>query len=270
MSAIDQRDRVRKLLDDLFGDTEQCYGLGSMTCSVYDTAWVACVSKTVGGRSQWLFPLSLMFILNSQLPDGGWPAHPGQDNRETVDGILSTLAAIFCLIQYARNSLQLKHLHGGSLSERVEQGVSRLSVMLQSWRVSECKAVGFEILVPSLLSLLEREGIHFDFPERTLLLRIHDQKLAKAKPEMLYTATSFTLLHSLEAFHGRKDFSFDQIAHHKVNGSIMASPSATSSYLIRARSWDDEAEAYLRLAISNGEGTIQEVCLVRIRLLILN
>ena len=34
----------------------------------------------------------------------------------------------------------------------------------------------------------------------------------------------------------------------------MASPSATSSYLIRVSSWDDEAEAYLRLAISNGAG----------------
>lgn len=34
----------------------------------------------------------------------------------------------------------------------------------------------------------------------------------------------------------------------------MASPSATASYLIRSTEWDDEAEAYLWLAISNCDG----------------
>ena len=254
MSATDRRDCVGKFLDDLLGDYKQCYGLGSMTCSIYDTAWVACVSKTVAGRSQWLFPSSLTFVLDSQLPDGGWPAHPGQKDTDEVDSVLSTLAALFCLVQHAKNPLQLRHLYRGSLLGRIEQGVSRVSTLLQSWSVSECNTVGFEVLVPSLLDLLEGENIHLDFPEKSLLLSIRDQKLAKVKPEVLYTAAPLTLLHSLEAFHGRRDFSFDRIAHHKVGGSIMASPSATSSYLIRANSWDDEAEAYLRLAISNGEG----------------
>ena len=254
MSAIYQQKRVGKLLDDLLGHFEPSYGLGSMTCSVYDTAWVACVSKTVAGRSQWLFPSSLTFVLDSQLPDGRWPAHPGQGDTDEVDSVLSTLAALFCLVQHAKNPLQLRHLHGFSLSERIKRGVSTVSSMLQSWSVSECKAVGFEVLVPSLLDLLEAENVQLEFPEKSLLLTIRDQKLAKVKPELLYTAAPLTLLHSLEAFHGRQDFSFDRIAHHRVGGSIMASPSATSSYLIRASSWDDEAEAYLRLAISNGEG----------------
>lgn len=254
MSATDQRGRVGKLLDGLLGDFEQSYGLGSMTCSVYDTAWVACVSKTVAGRSQWLFPSSLTFVLDSQLPDGRWPAHPGQDDTDEIDSILSTLAALFCLVQHAKNPLQLRHVHGGSISERIERGVSKVSTMLQSWSVSECKAVGFEVLVPSLLDLLEAENVQLVFPEKLLLLTMRDQKLAKMKPEILYKAAPLSLLHSLEAFHGRQDFSYDRIAHHKIGGSIMASPSATSSYLIRASSWDDEAEAYLRLAISNGEG----------------
>ncbi len=254
MAKHDAQERINKLLGRLLDTYDPSYGLGSMTCSVYDTAWVACVSKTVSGRPQWLFPSSFSFVLNSQLPDGGWPAHPNEDDTDEVDGILSTAAALFSLTQHAKDPLQLRHLEDGSLPQRIEKGVERLSEALGGWRVRECNAVGFEILVPSLLDLLQREEIHFAFPGKELLLEIRDQKLAKVRPEMLYKNAPLALLHSLEAFHGHKDFLYDRIAHQKIGGSMMASPSATASYLIRCPEWDDEAEAYLRLVVSNGEG----------------
>ena len=71
---------------------------------------------------------------------------------------------------------------------------------------------------------------------------------------MLHSTSPFALLHSLEAFHSHKHFSFDKIGHQKVHGSTMASPSATASYLIQSTKWDDEAEEYLRLVISNSDG----------------
>lgn len=254
MVELESQERVTKLLSTLLGTYDPAYGLGSMTCSVYDTAWVACVSKTVSDRSQWLFPSSFSFVLDAQLPNGGWPAHPGDDDPREVDCILSTMAALFCLTQHVINPFQLRHLHTERLLTRMEKAVGRLAELLEDWRVSDCNAVGFEVLAPSLLDLLEEDGIYFTFPDKERLLQIRNEKLAKLQPELLYRTAPSTLLHSLEAFHGRKDFLFDRIAHQKVCGSMMASPSATASYLIRSITWDDEAEAYLRLVISNGDG----------------
>ena len=254
MQNLDAQDCVRKLINGLFDDYDPAFGLGSMTCNVYDTAWVACVKKTVSGRSQWLFPSSFSYVLDSQASNGGWPAHPGKESSDKVDEILSTMAALYCLTQHTKNPLQLRRLHDGGLTKRLDKGTTRLGKMLDSWRVDLCKAVGFEVLIPSLLELLSKEGIRFDFPGRTLLLQLRDKKLSKIRPEMLYRNAPVALLHSLEAFHGCKDFSFDKVAHHKVGGSMMASPSATASYLIQCTNWDDEAEAYLHLVVSNGEG----------------
>ncbi|KAL8794967.1 MAG: hypothetical protein Q9195_002549 [Heterodermia aff. obscurata] len=247
-------DPIGDLLDELLRDYDPSYGLGSMTCSVYDTSWVACVSKTVSSQAQWLFPSSFAYVLDSQLPDGSWPAHKGEVDSTEIDGILSTMAALYCLTQHAKRPLQLRYLHQSGLTNRLEEGTRQLKIMLGEWDVEVCRAVGFEILVPSLLDLLAEEGIQLDFPGRKVLLATRNQKLAKIQPEALYTKGPTTLLHSLEALHGYRDFSVGELARHKVGGSMMASPSATASYLMRCRCWDDEAEAYLRLVISNGEG----------------
>jgi len=254
MQKIEVQDWVPRLINGLLDGYDPSFGLGSMTCNVYDTAWIACVKKTVRGHSQWLFPSSVSYILDSQSPNGGWPAHPGEEDSDGVDGILSTMAALYCLTQHEKNPLQLRHLHNGGLTERLNKATARLGTMLEPWRVDRCKAVGFEVLIPSLLELLSAESIWFDFPGRTLLLQMRDKKLSKVRPEMLYMNAPVALLHSLEAFHGCGDFSFDKVGHHKVGGSMMASPSATASYLMQCTNWDDEAEAYLRLVVSNGEG----------------
>ncbi|KAL8825031.1 MAG: hypothetical protein Q9191_004664 [Dirinaria sp. TL-2023a] len=254
MAEHRSQQRISKLLEGLLGTYEPCFGLGSMTVSIYDTAWIACISKTVSGCSQWLFPSSFVFVLEAQLADGRWPAHPNEDDTDEVDGILSTMAASYCLIQHAKNPLQLRHIVVESLAERINKAVACLSSLLHKWQVEDCKAVGFELLAPSLLNLLEDEGHFLDFPGKEQLLDIRNQKLSRARPETLYDRPPSALLHSLEAFHCRKDLSFDRFAHQKVGGSMMASPSATASYLIRCREWDDEAEAYLRLVVSNGQG----------------
>ena len=45
---------------------------------------------------------------------------------------------------------------------------------------------------------------------------------------------------------------FDRVAHHLTNRSMMGSPSSTAAYLMAARFWDPDAEAYLRGASCNG------------------
>jgi len=176
MQKIEVQDWVPRLINGLLDGYDPSFGLGSMTCNVYDTAWIACVKKTVRGHSQWLFPSSVSYILDSQSPNGGWPAHPGEEDSDGVDGILSTMAALYCLTQHEKNPLQLRHLHNGGLTERLNKATARLGTMLEPWRVDRCKAVGFEVLIPSLLELLSAESIWFDFPGRTLLLQSQPQR----------------------------------------------------------------------------------------------
>lgn len=64
------------------------------------------------------------------------------------------------------------------------------------------------------------------------------------------------LLHSLEAFHDWKHEAFNakKVKGRLVHGSVMASPAETASYLMNASTWDDEAEAYLRMVLECGSG----------------
>ena len=239
----------------MLGDGDTAHSFGTMTSSIYDTAWVALVSKTVARSPQWLFPSSFLYVLKAQSADGAWPAHLSQECVDDSGALLSTLAALYCLIQHQKTPFQLQHFHGSNgLSKRIEKAKRRIDQLFQVGILDACTAVGFEILVPSLLELLEAEHVSFRFPGRDALFALRDKKLAKIPPVLLYQRAPTALLHSLEAFHGHRDFDYGKIARHKVNGSLMASPSATASYLICCEKWDDEAEAYLRLAISNGAG----------------
>ena len=235
MSSNTTEEDVESLLRRLIDNDGSSFEIGTLTSSVYDTAWVALVAKTSGGIKQWLFPSSFIYVLQTQSMSGAWPAHAGEDCVDDYNAILSTLAALYCLMQHQKMPLQLEHLHCSNLKEKIEKGKRSLKDMLKQWDVQNCPAVGFEVLVPNLLSLLEKEDIQFTFPHRAELFETRRQKLAKIPPNALYERAPSALLHSLEAFHSQKDFSVDRMAHQKVNWSIMASPSATASYLVRCK-----------------------------------
>ena len=248
-------DAGHEVLSNLLRHFDASYGLGTMSCNVYDTAWVAYIFKTVNNRSQWLFPSSFYWVFDRQNPDGGWNAHPDGRSSTPSDSILSTMAALYCLLRHKEQALQLRLDRGTPLDVRIQDARISLSNMLHAWHIEQADAVGFEVLAPSLLELLAQHEIEIDFPGKPELLAIRDAKLAKIRPDLLYEHAPVALLHSLEAFHGRADFNFKRIAQHKVGGSIMGSPAATASYLIRQKDdWDEEAEAYLRLVLSNGGG----------------
>lgn len=51
------------------------------------------VSKVIDGRRQWLFPDSSQYVLDKQLPDGGWESYASD-----LDGILNTMAALLAIL----------------------------------------------------------------------------------------------------------------------------------------------------------------------------
>lgn len=244
---------VDALLEPLVRELEQGYGLGSMSCSIYDTAWVACISKpSSNGVKQWLFPSSFTFVLDSQHADGGWH-WPPQGTDECVDGTtLTSLAALFAITQHIKQPLQLIRLQHG-LDDQLKRGIEFLAKGLQHFGSTSRYSVGTEVLVPALLELLEKDGIKFQFSGRQALFQRRDAKLSQV-PKGKLDKLPWTILHSLEALYGDTCFTFDTLRNRLVHGSMMASPSATAAYLMRCNEWDESAEAYLRLVLSNGAG----------------
>jgi hypothetical protein len=213
-SSIHLHDQAQTLLARLATQCEQ--GFGSMSASVYDAAWLSMVRKD----GTWLFPECFDFILDQQLDSGGW-----QSYATPVDGILNTAAGLLSLtkhIQTVDPEQRHDHRHGDWLL-RSKKARSALEQMLYDWDIASTDQVGFELLVVSLLNLLESEGgISMNFPGRHHLRALRDAKLAKLPPSTLYQTPS-TLYHSLEAFIGHIDF--DRVRQwREANGSMMASP----------------------------------------------
>ncbi len=242
--------KANELLHWIVQRYDQYHGFGSMTCAIYDTAWVSMVSKRVEGELQWLFPEAFQYVLSSQDASGGWTS--GTSGSE-IDSILSSMAALLALRKHA-SAPGLNDGAGEDLLIKIYRGAAFVQTKLQTWDVESTAHVGFELLVPTLLDDLEQEGLVFDFAGRKMLLEIKNKKMTRFQPEMLYSNMNVTtaLVHSLEAFAGTIDF--DKIAHRKVHGSMMGSPASTAAYLMYSSSWDDEAEGYLRNVISAGPG----------------
>lgn len=135
--------------------------------------------------------------------------------------------------------------------DRLRRGVAFVENELKRLGCSPVYSVGFEMLVPALLELLEeKEGNFFGisrlagpFPEtgRQAL----QGTLTCSRPN------AFNSLALLEALSGDNNFSYNSLRIKLYHANIMASPSATA---MKCESWDNSAEAYLRLAISYGSG----------------
>ena len=220
MSSYDHSNALLKSLVERYDDG---FGLGTMSASIYDTAWVALVSRTVDNKTRWVFPESFDFIYNSQAADGSWPG-----DGSVVDSIINTLACLLALKRHKQAGLDDTYI---DLSERCDKAIAALNRDLQKWDVASTERVAFEIIVPSVSESLEKDGIKFNFSERSLLYKLYNHKLKKVNWEIIYEHRT-TVLHSLEAFVGKCDF--DRLAHHTRSGNLMASPSSTVTSHMRA------------------------------------
>ena len=214
--------------------------IGSMSASIYDTAWVSMVSKVIDGSPHWLFPDSFKYVLDKQLPDGGWQCYASD-----LDGIVNTMAALLAILQNRKYSSFNTNLHiPGNVEDRIDRATQYLSERLGVWDIASSDHVGFELLVPTLLTLLSEYGVDLSFPGIDDLMDLNAKKLAKFDPEMLYNEVPTSAIHSLEAFAGKVDF--QKLVHHKRSGSMMGSPAATAAYLIFSGTSDVDMEVYLQ------------------------
>ena len=188
--------------------------------------------------------------------DGDWEAHGSDD-----DDILNSLAALLAMKRNGNDNVSANLEAALDITTRTLKATAFIQEKLQHWTLAANTRVGFEILVPALLSMLEQENAVFNFPRKGDLTALNETKLKTIEPEPFYEKRKTALLHSLEAFVGKIDF--DRVQHHKTFGSMMGSPASTAAYLMNCSAWDDDAEDYLRNAVINstcgGEGGLPSV-----------
>ena len=240
---------VRRLFRDLLGTCGGEHEMGQMSCTIYDTAWVAMIVKDTPQGPTWLFPQSFRYLLERQLETGGWERYSCQ-----IDELLNTAAGLLCLLKHRNHPHCQPSLNPLDLEARIAKATAFLRSKLCEWDVSKTDHAAFEILIPALLEYLETEGLQFKFAGRAALFQVRETKLKKLDLRWLYDTPDLapTILYSLEGLIGIVNF--DRLAHRKVGGSMMLSPSSTAAALMHTAKWDLESEAYLRRAFAHGAG----------------
>lgn len=160
--------QAQRLIDKVARQCTTGQAHGFMSASVYDTAWLSMLRNPADTKS-WLFPECYDFVLQNQMPCGAWESYSTE-----VDGILNTAAALLVIKKHLK-----EYPSNQDWILRSQKAEAALKLLLSSWDVGRADQVGFEILVIKHLSLLEGEGMSFDFPGLTILRALHDAKLAK-------------------------------------------------------------------------------------------
>ena len=242
--GTDYAARASILVSQLINDHDPKYGVGSLTCSVYDTAWVALVIKDVDGQKKWLFPSSFEYLLSNQQHDGGW-----QTSSSDADGILNTLAALLAFCRHIDYPLQLTPPE--DLRHKKDRAIYFLETKFSKCDIESTINANLQPFFSRLLQMLEQEGIHFSFSGKDVLTNERGRKMPHQNLAALYSNIRTSAAHNLESRAGEVDF--NRVGQHKICGSMMASPAATAAYLMGCTSWDDEAEAYLHHIVSIGD-----------------
>jgi halimadienyl-diphosphate synthase len=196
---------------------------GMMKPTIYDTAWLARIPAERNFSAP-AFPEALDWIRQNQNRDGSW----GAEIEYVHDRVISTLVAILAIAQWSENG-QDKH--------SIERGLRYIWGKVDQLE-QEQETIGFEVILPTLLS--ECQDLGFSFPPSTFerYKRMRQEKMAKIPQEMLYSRNT-TLAFSLESMGNSLDIGKTESLQ-ESNGSIGASPSATAYFLTK---WPDNKAA---------------------------
>ncbi|KAJ5352428.1 hypothetical protein N7452_001402 [Penicillium brevicompactum] len=233
-----------RLVQDFLKSYDPYYGVGTVTSSVWDTAWVSMLRSKDG--NSWAFPECFDYLVESQASSGGW-GNPFRD----IEQICCSMAAILAMKTRLNTLCEYSEEEWGEIDLRCNRAIHFVKDCLPSWsidNIDDALPVGLELYLPVLLQQLGKYGVIFNVPGIDRIQHMGNTKLHKIPVEMLYGESKIAATFSLEGFIGKVDF--DQINHQKGLGSLCASPASTAVYLMYRSVWDDEAEKYLRHVVN--------------------
>ncbi len=231
-----------KLKNNLYNEFGQ---LGLIAPEAYSTAWVAMVPDAADlSRPAW--PQALQYLRLHQLEDGGWGESSVCFAHERL---ISTLAAILAFSTWQEPADAPTIAHG---VEAIHRYVNRLAVEPEA-------PIGFELLLPALLSRLEPFGLNLP---STLwsdeLKQITARKMSLiGKLEIDYTQPR-TWWFSMEILPDDRLVEIDERILDKY-GSIATATATTAAYLraLRQHGRDSaRAAAFLNHVLNLGHGGV--------------
>jgi halimadienyl-diphosphate synthase len=218
-------------------------GTGHVSITAYDTAWVA---RLIDVDSE-LANRALHWLCEHQLPDGSWGV---AEPHYYHDRVISTLSAMIALTQRGRRRQDRAQIRKGL--EALDTITGNATGALTS--SGDMSTVGFEMIVPTLVSEAERLGIIKQQGDRILgrLGRLRQEKMAKLAGRKI--SRHITAAHSAEMA-GRDGLHLLDVQNlQEANGSVSNSPAATAYFSACVNPGEGNALAYLRQVIDTREG----------------
>ncbi|KAL4930283.1 terpene synthase family protein [Aspergillus undulatus] len=253
---------VRRIAVSIASDN----GVGSMTPSIYDTAWLSMIPKPgEKGRNEWLFPECFEYLLDQQNEEGGWDLlnQGGQQGSRKYpehlaipECIVHSLAALLALLTHFKDDRSVSRDGEKPLSRGLATISKAKRFLDQKLKVLQLEGIthlGFELLVPTVLNLLEDNGLRFEFPAKEELMAMY-KEASSVNLELLYENNGPCRLcfFPLEAFLDHIDL--ERLGNLVGPAGICASPASTAVFLIYSPTWNTQCEEYLRDAVHKGPG----------------
>ncbi|XP_023511554.1 ent-copalyl diphosphate synthase, chloroplastic isoform X2 [Cucurbita pepo subsp. pepo] len=219
---------------------------GDISISAYDTAWVALIPRVLDGVKTPLFPSSLEWIAQNQLPDGSW----GDSGIFSAhDRILSTLACVLAL-----NSWKVH-------PDKSEKGMVFLNKNISKLEDenAEHMLIGFEVAFPSLMEFAKRLNLQVptDSPVLQEINHRRNIKLTRIPKEIMHKVPT-TLLHSLEGMEGMEGLYWGKLLKLQApDGSFLKSPASTAFAFMKTN--NSNCLKYLESVVNRFNGGVPNV-----------
>ena len=225
--------------EDLCALFKDKIGKGEMAGTAYDTAWVASIPDPEHPDRP-AFPQTLEWLRLHQHSDGSW----GATIEYYHDRIISTLTACIVLAEW----------HSDPWADyQIEAGLRSIWRNVANMQRDPYEPVGFDLIVPTLLDRAEALGLRLPYRHFDAYRTRRQHKLTMIPPHLLYSRFVPTT-YSLEFMGDQVDATRLNGDLQESNGSIGASPSATSYFFDRTK--ESRALAYIGNVVRSVRGGI--------------
>jgi halimadienyl-diphosphate synthase len=216
---------------------------GNMSCSAYDTAWIA----QLGEMDRELSNQAMAWLIENQLSGGSWGA---EKPFYYHDRVVNTLAAMLALTRFGRRSQDRKVIENGLAA------LDRITSLATSGLAADLNGatVGFEMIVPTMVEEAEQLGIIKDQKNRILgrLGQSRIKKIEMLKGNRISRQLTYAFSSEMAGLDGQNILDIENLQ--EANGSVGNSPAATAYFALHVRPADAKALAYLRRTIPTGCG----------------